>query len=95
MTEDEYAAGIDRLLRRHKRQKAYDTDAEPEYWRALRNIPGGVWERMVDLAIDEINATGVTLAGKKVKFELLTEDDQAELVAVTVGTPIARVRTAP
>ena len=36
------------------------------------------------LAIDEINATGVTLAGKKVKFELLTEDDQADPKIATI-----------
>ena len=30
------------------------------------------------LALDEINAAGVTLGGKKVKFELVSEDDQAD-----------------
>ena len=30
------------------------------------------------LAIDELNATGVTIDGKKVKFELLAEDDAAD-----------------
>ena len=36
------------------------------------------------LAIDEINATGITLEGKKVKFELLTEDDQADPKIATI-----------
>ncbi|MGA9033207.1 MAG: branched-chain amino acid ABC transporter substrate-binding protein [Sulfuricaulis sp.] len=36
------------------------------------------------LAIDEINAAGVTLGGKKVKFELLTEDDQADPKIATI-----------
>ncbi len=30
------------------------------------------------MAIDELNAKGITLAGKKVKFELLAEDDAAD-----------------
>jgi branched-chain amino acid transport system substrate-binding protein len=30
------------------------------------------------MAIDELNAKGVTIGGKKVKFELLTEDDAAD-----------------
>jgi branched-chain amino acid transport system substrate-binding protein len=30
------------------------------------------------LAIDELNAHGVTIGGKRVKFELMAEDDQAE-----------------
>jgi branched-chain amino acid transport system substrate-binding protein len=30
------------------------------------------------LAIDELNAQGVTIGGKRVKFELMAEDDQAE-----------------
>ncbi len=36
------------------------------------------------LAIDEINAAGVTLGGKKFKFELLAEDDQADPRTATV-----------
>ena len=36
------------------------------------------------LAIDEINATGVTLGGKKVKLELLAEDDQADPKIATI-----------
>jgi len=36
------------------------------------------------LAIDEINAAGVMLGGKKVKFELLTEDDQADPKIATI-----------
>jgi branched-chain amino acid transport system substrate-binding protein len=35
-------------------------------------------ESGVKLAIDELNAEGVTLGGKKVKFELVSEDDQAD-----------------
>ncbi|KRB87835.1 hypothetical protein ASE07_18990 [Noviherbaspirillum sp. Root189] len=30
------------------------------------------------MAIDELNAKGVTIGGKKVKFELLAEDDAAD-----------------
>ena len=30
------------------------------------------------LAIDEANAKGLTIGGKKVRFELLSEDDQAD-----------------
>ncbi len=36
------------------------------------------------LAIDEINAAGVTLGGKKVKFELMSEDDQADPRTATI-----------
>jgi branched-chain amino acid transport system substrate-binding protein len=36
------------------------------------------------LALDEINATGVTLAGKKVKFVLVSEDDMADPRTATV-----------
>jgi branched-chain amino acid transport system substrate-binding protein len=32
----------------------------------------------VRLAIDEANAKGVTIDGKKIKFELVAEDDQAD-----------------
>ncbi len=35
-------------------------------------------ENGVRLAIDEVNAQGVTIDGKKVKFELVSEDDQAD-----------------
>lgn len=36
------------------------------------------------LALDEINAAGVTLGGKKVKFELVSEDDQADPRTATI-----------
>lgn len=36
------------------------------------------------LALDEINATGVTLGGKKVKFVLVSEDDQADPRTATI-----------
>jgi branched-chain amino acid transport system substrate-binding protein len=36
------------------------------------------------LAIDEVNATGVTIGGKKVKFELISEDDQADPKTATI-----------
>ena len=36
------------------------------------------------LALDEINATGVTLGGKKVKFVLVSEDDQADPRIATI-----------
>jgi branched-chain amino acid transport system substrate-binding protein len=36
------------------------------------------------LAIDEINTAGVTLGGKKVRFELLAEDDQADPKIATI-----------
>ena len=39
------------------------------------------------LAVDEANAKGVTLGGKKVKLELLAEDDQAD---PKVGTTVAQ-----
>ncbi|MEC5217909.1 branched-chain amino acid transport system substrate-binding protein [Actimicrobium sp. GrIS 1.19] len=35
-------------------------------------------ENGAKMAIDELNAKGVTIGGKKVKFELLTEDDAAD-----------------
>jgi len=35
-------------------------------------------ENGVRLALDEANAAGVEIGGKKVKFELLSEDDQAD-----------------
>ncbi|QNM94954.1 branched-chain amino acid ABC transporter substrate-binding protein [Chitinimonas koreensis] len=35
-------------------------------------------ENGVRLAIDELNAEGVEIGGKKVKFEMLSEDDQAD-----------------
>ena len=37
----------------------------------------------VQLAIEEANATGVTLGGQKVKFEVVSEDDQADPKAAT------------
>ncbi|MHB8622331.1 MAG: branched-chain amino acid ABC transporter substrate-binding protein [Sulfuricaulis sp.] len=36
------------------------------------------------LALDEVNATGVTLGGKKVKFVLVSEDDQADPRTATI-----------
>ena len=39
------------------------------------------------LAIDEANAAGVTIGGKKVKFELMSEDDQAD---PKVGNTVAQ-----
>ncbi|MDP1612184.1 MAG: branched-chain amino acid ABC transporter substrate-binding protein [Sulfuritalea sp.] len=39
------------------------------------------------LAIDEANAAGLTLGGKKVKFELMSEDDQAD---PKVGNTVAQ-----
>ena len=42
------------------------------------------------LAIEELNARGVTVAGKKVKFELLSEDDQGDPKAgVSVAQKLA------
>ena len=35
-------------------------------------------ENGVRLAIEELNAKPITVGGKKVKFELLSEDDQAD-----------------
>src|SRR5512145_2634601 len=35
-------------------------------------------ENGVRLALDEANAAGIEIGGKKVKFELLSEDDQAD-----------------
>jgi branched-chain amino acid transport system substrate-binding protein len=44
------------------------------------------------LAIDELNAQGLTIGGKSVKFQLQAEDDQAEpkqgpLIAQKLPTP--------
>jgi len=36
------------------------------------------------MAIDELNAGGVTIGGKKIKFELLSEDDQADPKTATI-----------
>lgn len=36
------------------------------------------------LAIEELNAAGVTLGGKKVRFEVLSEDDQADPKTATI-----------
>ncbi len=44
-------------------------------------------ENGVRLAIDEANAAGFTLGGKKVKLELISEDDQAD---PKVGTTVAQ-----
>ncbi|MDP3511526.1 MAG: branched-chain amino acid ABC transporter substrate-binding protein, partial [Sulfuritalea sp.] len=44
-------------------------------------------ENGVRLAIDEANAAGISLGGKKVKFELLSEDDQAD---PKVGNTVAQ-----
>lgn len=47
-------------------------------------------ENGVRLALDEYNAKGVTLGGKKVKFELQAEDDQADpKTATTVAQRLA------
>ena len=48
-------------------------------------------ENGVRLAIDEANARGVTLDGKKVTFELMGEDDQADpKVGATVAQKTGR-----
>ena len=44
------------------------------------------------MAIDELNAQGLTIGGKAVKFQLQTEDDQADpkqgpLIAQSLPTP--------
>ena len=39
------------------------------------------------LAIDEANAAGITIGGNKVKFELMSEDDQAD---PKVGNTVAQ-----
>ncbi|AXK40286.1 branched-chain amino acid ABC transporter substrate-binding protein [Crenobacter cavernae] len=44
-------------------------------------------ERGAILAIDELNAEGVEIGGKKVKFELISEDDQAD---PKIGTQVAQ-----
>ena len=44
-------------------------------------------ENGVRLAIDEANAKGMTIDGKKIKFELVAEDDQAD---PKVGTTVAQ-----
>ena len=44
-------------------------------------------ENGVRLAIDEANAAGVTIGGKKVKFEIMAEDDQAD---PKVGNTVAQ-----
>ncbi len=44
-------------------------------------------ENGAKLAIDEANAAGVTIDGKKVKFEMVAEDDQAD---PKVGTTVAQ-----
>src|SRR5438105_11872960 len=44
-------------------------------------------ENGVRLALDEANAKGVTIDGKKIKFELVAEDDQAD---PKVGTTVAQ-----
>jgi branched-chain amino acid transport system substrate-binding protein len=44
-------------------------------------------ENGVRLAIDEANAKGMTLEGKKVRFEMISEDDQAD---PKVGTTVAQ-----
>ena len=40
--------------------------------------PGQDSESGVKLAVDELNAEGVTIGSQKVKFELISEDDQAD-----------------
>lgn len=44
-------------------------------------------ENGVRLALDEANAKGMTIEGKKIKFELVAEDDQAD---PKVGTTVAQ-----
>jgi branched-chain amino acid transport system substrate-binding protein len=44
-------------------------------------------ENGVRLALDEANAKGITIDGKKIKFELVAEDDQAD---PKVGTTVAQ-----
>lgn len=44
-------------------------------------------ENGVRLAIDELNAKGITIGGKKAVFELLSEDDQAD---ARIATTVAR-----
>ena len=39
------------------------------------------------MAIDDLNAKGVTIGGKKVKFELLAEDDAADPKQATARWP--------
>lgn len=41
-------------------------------------------ENGVRLAIDEANASGLTIGGRKVKFELMSEDDQADPKTATI-----------
>ncbi len=38
----------------------------------------------VRLAVEEVNATGLTIGGKKVKFEVISEDDQADPKTATI-----------
>ncbi len=52
-------------------------------------------ENGVRLAIDEANARGVTLDGKKIKFELMGEDDQADpKVGATVAQKLVDAKVA-
>ena len=52
-------------------------------------------ENGVRLAIDEANAKGVTLDGKKIKFELMGEDDQADpKVGATVAQKLVDAKVA-
>ena len=49
----------------------------------------------VQLAIDDLNAAGVEIGGKKVKFELLAEDDEANPTkATTVAQKLADAKVA-
>ena len=36
------------------------------------------------MAVDEVNATGLTIGGKKIQFQLLSEDDQADPKTATI-----------
>jgi len=45
---------------------------------------GKDFENGVKLALDDANAKGVTIAGKKIKFNLLSEDDQADPKTATI-----------
>ena len=52
-------------------------------------------ENGVRLALDEANAKGVTLDGKKIKFELMGEDDQADpKVGATVAQKLVDAKVA-
>ncbi len=45
---------------------------------------GKDFENGIRLAVDDANAKGVTIGGKKIKFELISEDDQADPKTATI-----------